>query len=83
MKATRQLLSLCLVIGMTTASYAVPFSPPDSKGVPASFTKDQPYLSHAVNSGSGSKFLSRYSNTTTSLCIGNAFMFGWRRLLKS
>lgn len=83
MKATRQLLSLCLVIGMTITSYAVPFSPPDSKGVPSTFASIQPYLYNTVHSGSGSKFLSRDYITTTSHCIGNAFVFDGQYVLKS
>ena len=35
MKATRQLLSLCLVIGMTTLSYTVTLSPGAAKRTPS------------------------------------------------
>jgi hypothetical protein len=83
MKATRQLISLCLVIGMTIASYTVLFFPPVSKGGPTTFASIQPYIYNTVNSGSGSKFLSSYYNTTTSDCIGNAFVFDGQFILKS
>jgi hypothetical protein len=82
MKATRQLFSLCLVIGMTIASYPVLFSPPYTKGVPATFTGIQSCIYYTIDSGSGNKFLSR-RNTTTSLCIGNAYVFDDQYVLKS
>ncbi|MET3883784.1 hypothetical protein ABIE54_002673 [Chitinophagaceae bacterium OAS944] len=50
MKATRQLPGLCLVIGMTQISYAVP---PSVKGIPATFTNYQLYLYNTFSSGSG------------------------------
>jgi len=80
MKATRQLLSLCLVIGMTITSYAVPFSPPDTKGVPATYTNYQPYLYNTAGSGSGDKCLSRHFISSSSFCIANAGMFGRQAL---
>lgn len=83
MKATRQLFSLCLVIGMTIASYAVPFSPPDSTGVPTTFTRIQSCIYNTIDSGSGSKFLSKHCYTTTSLSIGDAYMFNIQYVLIS
>jgi hypothetical protein len=74
MKATRQLLSLCLVIGMTKASYAVPFSLPGSKGIPTTFPNYQPYLNNTSNSVAGGKFLS-----TSSLYIENKYLPEVRR----
>jgi hypothetical protein len=53
MKATRQLLSLCLVIGMTQAGYAVSFSLPAEKGIPNTFSVCQPYLNNTSNSVAG------------------------------
>lgn len=53
MKATRQLLSLCLVTGMTKASYAVSFSPPGVKGISNTFAIHHPYLYNTSNSGVG------------------------------
>ena len=79
MKATRQLLSLCLVIGMTQASYAVPFSLPAEKGIPATFAICQPYLYNTSNSVAGGKFLSRYFNTPTSFCIEKEYLPEVRR----
>lgn len=70
MKATRQLFSLCLVIGMTIAGNSVTFSPPEVKEGTTTFTSIQTCIYNTKGSGSGSKFLSKYCNTTTSLSIG-------------
>ena len=49
MKATRQLLSLCLVIGMIPKGYT--FFNPSSKGIPTTFADCQTY--NLLSSGSG------------------------------
>ena len=53
MKATRQLLSLCLVIGMIQPGYSVTISLPAKKGIPTTFADCQPYLYNTLSSGSG------------------------------
>ncbi|OQP54418.1 hypothetical protein A4R26_28070 [Niastella populi] len=73
MKATRQLISLCLVIGMTITSY-VTFFPPVKEGS-TTFTSIQTCIYNTTASGYGSKFLSKYCITTTSLSIGNVYRY--------
>ena len=76
MKATRQLLSLCLVIGMTTLSYAVTLSMGAAKGTPSTFSVIHSTKIISYISGSGNTFLSINNNTTTTTsCIGIKSMF--------
>lgn len=76
MKATRQLLSLCLVIGMTTLSYAVTLSMSAAKGIPSTFSVIHSTKVISYFSGTGNTFLSINSNTTTTtFCIGIKSMF--------
>jgi hypothetical protein len=77
MKATRQLLSLCLVIGMTTLSYyAVTLSMGAAKGTTSTFSVIHSTKIISYISGSGNTFLSINSNTTTTtFCIGIKSIF--------
>jgi hypothetical protein len=76
MKATRQLLSLCLVIGMTTLSYAVTLSMGAAKETLSTFSVIHATKIISSISGSGNTFLSINSNTTTTASsIGNKSMF--------
>jgi hypothetical protein len=83
MKATRPLLSLCLVIGMTIISY-VTFSFALAKRVSSIFSKLPSSIYYLKNSVSGIRYLS-ISNAITSLFIGNGSMFynAYRKRLTS
>jgi hypothetical protein len=77
MKATRQLLSLCLVIGMTTLSdSAVTLSMGAAKGTPSTFSVIYSTKIISSISGSGNTLLSINSHTTTTTSsIGIKSMF--------
>jgi hypothetical protein len=75
MKATRQVQSLCLVIGMTIISCAVIISFAVAKGSSSTFADLPAFKYQSKDSGSGNKSLSTHYNRTTSLCIGNTSMF--------
>jgi len=73
MKATRQLVSLCLVIGMTIIRFDI-ISFALAKSVSSIFSKLPSSIYNSKSSGSGIRYLS-ISNAITSLFIGNGSMF--------
>jgi hypothetical protein len=79
MKATRQLVSLCLVIGMTIVNYTVPSSQCNiNTPITTSFvTNSSSVISPFSHSGSTSQFVN--SQSTTSLYIGDDVSISVRR----